>query len=229
MVLLLLSCLGAPSLVPEPEVRDLSPPQNEGEPLTIEQGPEPLDVIPQPSWGGVSSTESCRDNQISKISIHHSATHTTDNRKVPKQIRGYQKYHQSKGWIDIAYHFIIDLEGNIYQGRATNCIGDTFTSYDPTGHVLIMIDGNFEKQLPTEASWESLLEMVAWAKDKYSVENSGIYIHRDLAATVCPGELLARKIETELFSELPENLAELVIVEQSVGKDKVRNIEQGDH
>ena len=107
-----------------------------------------LEVIPKESCGQATTKEKCRPHEIRFISIHHSATLVTDNRKVPRNLQNYQRYHQKQGWMDIAYHFAIDRNGNVYQGRDIDCAGDTFTKYDPTGHLLIMLDGNFEKQKP---------------------------------------------------------------------------------
>ena len=184
-----------------------------------------IEVIPKESWGESTSKDQCRSHQIRYISIHHSATLVTDNRKVPRNLQNYQRYHQKQGWMDIAYHFAIDRKGNVYQGRDIDCAGDTFTKYDPTGHLLIMLDGNFEQQTPSKESLDSLSKMVSWATQEYGVELSNIHYHKQLAATACPGESLIDFIEgEELLKHLNEPYT-LNILELSLGNRRVRKVQ----
>ena len=85
---------------------------------------------------------------------------------------------------------MIDRNGHIYQGRPYTAVGDTRTSYDPTGHLLIAVKGNFEEQELTEPQLESLTAMLAWGVSEFEVPPTEITGHRDWAATACPGESL---------------------------------------
>ena len=154
---------------------------------------DPIEVIPRAAWEARDAGEGCRPHKITAISVHHTATHSTDNAKSPKRLRGYQRYHQAdKGWIDVAYHLFIDLDGNVYEGRSWDCVGDTATNYDPTGHLLVVLEGNFEVQTVSEAAFEKLIEVVTWGAQTYRVAPENIRGHRELAATACPGEDLFR-------------------------------------
>ena len=192
----------------------------------VEKPSSTIEVIPQSAWGLSPSLENCRRHTISKISIHHSATLTESNSSVPKHLQSYQRFHQKQGWFDIAYHFAIDLEGNVYQGRSTDCAGDTFTSYTPDGHLLIMLDGNFEQQKPTTKSWNSLVQMVSWGLQEYHIDSTQISMHKDLAATACPGKYLAEQIASDLIGSLTTEPVQLVILEQDVGVARVQQILQ---
>jgi hypothetical protein len=155
----------------------------------------PIDVIPRSAWGARATSGACVPHIISSISVHHTATHSTDNTKSPKRLLSYQRYHQdSKGWTDLAYHLFIDLEGNVYAGRDTACVGDTATNYDPKGHLLIVLEGNFEKQAVSSKAFERLAEVVTWGAEKFSVDSAHVRAHRDLAATACPGAHLYAKL-----------------------------------
>jgi hypothetical protein len=154
----------------------------------------PIDVIPRSAWGARAASGACVPHTISHISVHHTATHSTDNTKSPKRLLSYQRYHQdNKGWMDLAYHLFIDLEGNVYAGRDTACVGDTATNYDPKGHLLIVLEGNFEQQGVTTKAFDSLVQVVAWGSEKYGVGLKQLRAHRDLAATACPGASLYAK------------------------------------
>ena len=137
---------------------------------------------------------------IEAISIHHTATVAKDNSKSPQRLRSYQRYHQSnKGWTDLAYHLFIDLDGNIYEGRDRACVGDTATKYDPTGHLLLVLEGNFEEQDVSSAAFDRLVEVVSWAAATHDVPFERIRRHRELAATACPGEALDALIRDASF------------------------------
>ena len=100
--------------------------------------------------------------QISHITIHHSAVILRDNRQAPTQLRTFQADHQARGWPDIAYHLLIDRHGNVYQGRPIWAVGDTNTSYNPRGHLLVMALGNFEEQAISAPQFSAMLNVLAW-------------------------------------------------------------------
>jgi hypothetical protein len=94
-----------------------------------------------------------------------------------------------KDWIDIPYHYMIDLKGNIYEARPINYPGDTNTEYDPSGHALIEIMGNYEIQEFTELQQESLVNIIAFLANKFDVPISQIKTHKDYSSTtLCPGK-----------------------------------------
>ena len=76
-------------------------------------------------------------------------------------MRAHQEFHQTdRGWPDLAYHFAIDRDGNIYEGRSTEFRGDTATSYDPTGHFLVVLEGNFDVETPADPQLQSLTDLL---------------------------------------------------------------------
>ena len=62
---------------------------------------------------------------FNKLTLHHAAgwqAWTLEEGK--KQVKAIQEFHQDgRGWSDIGYHFLVDLSGNIYQGRPEIVIG----------------------------------------------------------------------------------------------------------
>lgn len=149
-------------------------------------------IICRDAWGAAPPTGEFTLHDIDRITIHHPARVITDNSESPEVTRIHQRYHQGSelGWPDIAYHFLIDLDGNVYEGRRWDAVGDTRTSYDPTGHLLVAVKGNFEEQIPTDAQLESLYDMLAWGAERFGISPKEIGGHRDYAATACPGESL---------------------------------------
>jgi len=146
------------------------------------------------SWGARASTSAYVPHQISRITLHHSAVLLRDNRKAPAQLRAFQAEHQSKGWPDIAYHLLIDRHGNVYHGRPLWAAGDTNTSYNPRGHLLVLALGNFQLQEIYSAQLNATLNVLAWACTRYGIKPRAIRGHRAYANTACPGAKFQRYI-----------------------------------
>ena len=167
-------------------------------PLSLAETPVSADLkwIPRSAWGAKPQKGACKPHKIKKLSVHHTATHNLKNAKSPRNLRSYQRFHQKQGWPDLAYHFFIDLKGNLYEGRSLDCAGDTFTKYDPSGHFLVVLEGNFQKQKPTSEATNTLINVLAWAAVEYGVSPDTLQGHRDLAATACPGDHLYHYLES---------------------------------
>ncbi len=149
--------------------------------------PETLWVIGREGWSSRSQGE-FRTHEIERITIHHTAAELTDNRLAPKLLRQHEDWHMSHGWPGLAYHFVVDRNGNVYEGRPVDAVGDTFTDYDPTGHFLPAYEGHFDLQQPSSEQLAAMATLVAWAMQRFGIPESRIAGHRDWAATGCPGD-----------------------------------------
>ncbi|MEE3062876.1 MAG: N-acetylmuramoyl-L-alanine amidase [Actinomycetota bacterium] len=121
------------------------------------------------------------------MTLHHEAVVLGDNRNAPGRLRRDQRYHQDKGWVDIAYHVGVDRDGNIYELRTPQIAGDTATDYDTTGHFLVLCEGDFDKEVVSEAQLHAAALAFAWATQTFHITSSTLAGHRDLAQTSCPG------------------------------------------
>ena len=130
-------------------------------------------------------TEGYVPHILDRITIHHTGVEFHDDPVA--QMKSLHAGSIRRGWVDIPYHFLIDLEGNIYQARPLEFVGDTATEYDPTGHALITVMGNYEIQEINEAQLWAVVDLASWLCYEYSLEPQSIRGHRDYAATLCPG------------------------------------------
>ena len=122
------------------------------------------------------------------MTLHHAGVVLGDNRNVVARLREDQRYHQDDlGWIDIAYHVGVDRSGNIFELRAPEFVGDTATSYDPTGHFLVICEGDFDKETVTENQLQGTALAFASAAQSFHTSTDTLAGHRDFAATSCPG------------------------------------------
>ncbi len=158
-------------------------------------------VITVKEWGGKPPTGEKQKHSIEYITVHHSGEVFEENKDPASYMRGLQKFSQvDKQWIDIPYHFCIDLDGNIYEARPLDYPGDTNTEYDPTNHALINVMGNYEVQTIKPEQLESLAHLTAWLAEKYEVPIQNIASHKDHSdQTVCPGKDLYKYFEDGSF------------------------------
>lgn len=162
-----------------------------------------------PSVTPVARTLLCRDawranpprpggepNPLNRMTIHHTAATLGDNGNAPARLRQHQRYHQdTQGWIDIAYHVSVDRNGNLYELRNPEIVGDTATSYDPTGHFLVVCEGNFDEEEVTQQQLDGAALAFAWAASKWHIPTETLHGHRDASGdTACPGASLYKYV-----------------------------------
>lgn len=158
--------------------------------------PDSLNVIEREEWGSKPLEKALPEHEISKITIHHGGVEFGEDQDPVKEIRNLQAWSRSeKDWIDIPYHFMIDLDGKIYEARPINYPGATNTTYDPTGHALIEVMGNYEVQTLSQKQLKSVIDLAAFLAQKYNVPSDNIKGHKDYAETLCPGKDLYKYLE----------------------------------
>lgn len=156
--------------------------------------------LPREAWGAQGPAKEMPPHTPHRITIHHTATRQAPARGLDDKMRALQRFSQTESplasgrmkpvWGDIPYHFYIDHAGRVAEGRELRYAGDSNTAYDPAGHVLIVLEGNFEEELPTAAQLESLARLTWWHARRWDVQPGRIGVHRDFADTLCPGRNL---------------------------------------
>lgn len=161
-------------------------------------------VVAVADWGGTpADANKARRHTITHITLHHQGEPFKAGTDPRQYLRNLQQWSRnSKGWLDIPYHYIIDLEGRVYEGRDLAYAGDTNTEYDPGGHALIEVVGNFEEVEPNRAQLDAVVNLMTMLAKKYDVPMNRIASHRDHANnTVCPGANLYRYVQNGYFRE----------------------------
>jgi N-acetylmuramoyl-L-alanine amidase len=124
--------------------------------------------------------------QIDKIIIHCSATPEGRDVKT-EEIR---RWHiEERGWSDIGYHYVVELDGSVNMGRHTDSIG-AHTRGENTGSIGICyvggMDANMElaKDTRTEAQKKGLRCLISDLKKKYGTLT--IHGHNEYSTKECP-------------------------------------------
>lgn len=140
--------------------------------------------------------------EVKKIIIHHTAT--TDDLDDPEEaIRAIYYYHSmTRGWGDIGYNYLIDKDGNVYEGRygGDGVVGGHAAGYN-TGSVGIALLGNYEDEPVPGEMVQSLSDLIYEKTQVHDIDPTGdvkfrgesmpnILGHRDVGATACPGDYL---------------------------------------
>ncbi len=154
-------------------------------------------VIKRAEWGSIPIDTSYKTHEIEYITIHHGGVEFTDQENASQHVKNLQNWSRSeKKWIDIPYHFMIDLEGNIYEARPINIPGDTNTEYDPTNHVLIEVMGNYEIQELSDTQLKSMIDLTKYLMGRFEVSVEKVKTHKDYSSmTVCPGKNIYKFFE----------------------------------
>jgi hypothetical protein len=125
---------------------------------------------------------------LTTLIVHHSALPLTDG---PREIQ--VKHMVQRGFADIAYHYLIDAEGVLYEGRPLMARG-AHTGGHNTGSVGVVLLGNFQEVEPRAAQLDTLRVIAAALRDAYALTH--LAGHRDFqpGVTVCPGDRLAVRL-----------------------------------
>jgi len=154
-----------------------------------------------------------------KFVIHHTAGESA-NVDPKATIRAIQYYHAvQRGWGDIGYNYLIDSQGNIYEGRAggdgvvgghaylrnRNTIGIAILGcYDTGLNDKNKPTCNTPNQL-TKATQIALNKLIAKKSQEFNIDPNGtsefhgqilpnILGHRDVGNTTCPGNLIYNQL-----------------------------------
>ncbi len=148
---------------------------------------------------------------IAKFAIHHTGEYVKKERDPMEIMRAIYSFHTlTRGWGDIGYNYVIDKQGNIYEGRAggPKSVG-AHVAYHNIGTVGISLMGNFQTEKPTEAQLKVLALLLADHARRFDVNLTGkseffgkftnnVAGHNELAAaghgTACPGKYMIEKL-----------------------------------
>ena len=152
--------------------------------------PDNLSVIKRAYWGWIPVSDPFKTHEIKFITVHHGGVEFSKSKNPTEHVQNLQHWSRDeKSWVDIPYHFMIDLEGNIFETRPVDIPGDTNTEYDPTSHLLVEIMGNYEIQTLSEIQLSSLIDLLSFLSKRFKVSSEDIKTHRDYSTqTVCPGK-----------------------------------------
>lgn len=149
-------------------------------------------VVPRRAWTsqGVKKNHNAMGT-ISRITVHHTGEHGNWAELPDVEIvQRIEKYHRNeKDWAAIGYHFLVGKDGKIYEGRPAQYQG-AHTSTQNENNLGISVIGDFMKQQPSTRQLNALKAFLDDKRKEYGVGRGRCYGHRDLHASLCPGDAL---------------------------------------
>ena len=124
--------------------------------------------------------------KINKIVIHCSAT--PEQREV--SLETIRKWHLQRGFNDIGYHYVIDLQGGVHIGRPIEKIGAHFSGQNRCSIGICYVGGMSKdmkkaKDTRTQAQKDSLIKLMHELIYKYNKDMT-IHGHNEYANKACP-------------------------------------------
>lgn len=162
--------------------------------------PEGVRYVSRAEWGAAAPLRPMQMHRIDRITIHHTGSPQAPGRTIEDKLRGLQRFSQAGAALedgrrraasaDIPYHLYVGTDGSVGEGREIRFAGESNTPYDPAGHLLVVVEGNFENEPLTEAQRRTLDRMIPALARRYHVPADRIAGHKDYAETLCPGKAL---------------------------------------
>lgn len=130
-----------------------------------------------------------RDNYQTLI-VHHSSFYEADVRATMLEV---QRLHRDdRQWADIGYHFLIDIDGTIYEGRDLAARG-VHTMGHNTGSAGLCLLGDYRFVAPPQAQLEATVALCRWLVAELAVTHLAGHSQFN-PSTLCPGAALLDRL-----------------------------------
>ncbi|MBA2663660.1 MAG: N-acetylmuramoyl-L-alanine amidase [Bradymonadaceae bacterium] len=154
--------------------------------------------VTRAQWGAAASR--CTSNHAPyRITIHHTVTPNNDS-SMASRMRQIQNFHMNtRGWCDVAYHFLVGQDGKVYQGRHEGRLGGHAGGANQ-GNLGVSYIGTFSDVPASEPMINAGARILAAIHGYYRITLNRSYVfgHRQVGttATACPGNRLFAQIDT---------------------------------
>ena len=149
------------------------------------------------AWGAKAATESRPISEsLRGVVIHWTGTFVVSPATT---VAAVQRYHQeTKSWWDLAYNELVDLDGDVWEGRGlmfrTGANGSLKLNKRYVALCALMGPG----QLPTDAMVDAIRERIAVVRH-FQPQATEVLGHLDIRPTTCPGPDLYDLVKRRAF------------------------------
>ncbi len=125
------------------------------------------------------------------VVIHHSASRLFTD----ETMSDIQDLHMDRnGWADIGYHYGIDKDGVIYEGRDIHVRGASVAGHN-TGTIGVVVMGDFQWDMPLDVQLEAAQTLVNWLAALYRLTHLAGHFEFN-PESVCPGKNMVSYLDT---------------------------------
>lgn len=115
-----------------------------------------------------------------RLTIHHSTSPDVSVEEI-------RRWHLARGFSDVGYHFCIRKNGMLEIGRPLTRMGAHVKGKNKE-NIGIVLTGNFQYHPPSDAQYSTLKCVLIVLMHAFGIPNNNIFLHRELANTLCPGK-----------------------------------------
>ena len=162
------------------------------------RGPTPqISVRPRAAWNAKRPKKMTALQRVTRMTVHHSAilAQRASEEVIAATIKRIQRFHMdTHEWSDVGYHFIIDPNGRVWEGRNARWKGAHAGGANNRENLGICLLGSFVRgakgQSPTSEQIAALETLVVQLAAEYGVRPDRLLTHREFVRTECPGDRL---------------------------------------
>lgn len=152
-----------------------------------------MDIISRAEWGALKAKAVARvdPSRRTHFMVHYSTGEELGRDDSFEWVREIQRFHMSRyrGWSDIAYNFLVDRYGRIFEGRGWDVIGSHCEAFNsPAIGVCFLGDDDPGQDAPEAA--RAAIRWLADEADRHTGKRLTRWGHRDKKSTGCPGDEL---------------------------------------
>lgn len=123
--------------------------------------------------------------EINKIIVHCAAT--PEGRDVKTE--EIKRWHtEERGWSDIGYHWVVELDGSINEGRSEDINGAHCRGHNSDSVGICYVGGSDSEGNPkdtrTEGQTDALVTLIKEILDRHP--DAEVFGHRDFSSKACP-------------------------------------------
>lgn len=154
-------------------------------------------LLTRDMWNAEPALDGMWPHKPKGIVIHHTGVGRNLHATLTQKMKGLQHFSQRMLhpgpmgrtiWLDAPYHFYIDAKGELAEGRDAGFTSDSNTLYDTYGMLQVVMEGDFQREIPDARQMETLRKTLVWLSLKWNIHPDRIVWHRAKAATNCPGK-----------------------------------------
>lgn len=168
-----------------------------------------MKIISRLDWGAFNATKpggstaglGSRDAFMG----HYSTGEELGRKDTAAWVREIQKFHMGpqRGWADIGYNFLIDVYGNVFEGRGWNYVGAHCPNWNTRAFgVCFLGDDDPGVTDVSEAAKVAFRQLYQEAEDRTPLRLR-VMGHRDGKATACPGDELHHWLRSGMPVNVP--------------------------
>lgn len=149
-----------------------------------------MSIVSRDAWGAADPTgplDGWPNGQPSSWTVHYEGVDVpVDETDYTNRVQSIQAYHQSHGYYDIAYNFVVAPDGTVFEARGWDYRSAAQVSGNPVSIAVCYIGG------PSTPLTDAAASSINWLIAQRPME---VFPHKHWFATACPGDIIVEWLD----------------------------------